>query len=99
MDIMITSKNNEKFFVDKNVITLGTNDCCNFKLDLSFDALLSIRYDFATGSYFIFNTFSNPNILFCSQQLKKLELGQFNRIAFKNSNEFLTIRVLKRISA
>ena len=99
MDIMITSKNNEMFFVDKNVITLGSNNTCNFKLDLEYDILLSIQYDFLTKSYFLMNHFANPNVLYCHDTLRKLELGQFNRILFKDSDEFLTIRVLKRISA
>ena len=99
MDIMITSKDNEMFFVNKNVITLGPNNSCNFKLDLQYDILLSIQYDFLTKSYFLLNHFANPNVLFCHKPLKKLELGQFNRILFKNSDEFITIRVLERISA
>ncbi len=99
MDIMITSKNNEMFFVDKNIITLGPNDSYNFKLDLEYNVLLSIQYDYLTKSYFIINHFANPNVLYCHDTLRKLELGQFNRILFKDSDEFLTIRVLKRISA
>ena len=98
MDIMITSKNNEKFFVDKNIVTLGSNEKCHYKLDLDYDILLTIQYDFSLQNYILVNTFSNPNVLFCRQPLKKLELGQFNRLFFKNSNEFLTIRILKRIS-
>ena len=99
MDIMITSKNNEMFFADKFVITIGTNKSYNFELDLNYDTSLSIQYDFFTKSYFILNTFSNSNVLFCNKPLNKLELGQFNRLHFKNSDEFLIIRVLKRISA
>ena len=99
MDIMITSKNNENFFVNKNIITLGTKENCNHKLELDYDIFLTIQYDFSLKNYVIVNNFSNPNILFCREPLKKLELGQFNRLFFKNSKEFLTVRILDRISA
>lgn len=99
MDIMITSKNNEQFYTDKNVITLGTGETCNFKLNFSQDILLTIQYDFSLKNYVILNTFSNPDVLFCRQPLKRLELGRLNKILFKNSDEFLIIRVLQRVPA
>lgn len=99
MDIMITSKNNENVFIDKNIVTIGTSDNCDFKLDLDFEVYLTIRYDFSLKNYIILNTFSNHRVLFCSKPLTRLELGSLNKIFFKNSNEYLTIRVLHRISA
>lgn len=99
MDIMITSKNNEKFYADKNVVSIGTNAGCNFQLNLPYDVLLTIQYDFSIKNYIILNTFSNKNVLFCRQPLKRIELGRLNKIAFKDSDEFLTIRVLERIPA
>ncbi len=99
MDIMITSKNNEKFYLDKNVITVGTSPACNFQLDLDFEVLLSIQYDFSIGNYVILNTFSNKKVLFCNKPLSRLELGSVNKICFFNSDEFLKIRVLQRIPA
>ena len=99
MDIMITSKNNEKFYEDKNVVTIGTSPACNFRLDLDFEVLLSIQYDFSIRNYVILNTFSNKKVLFCNRPLKRLELGCINKICFENSDEFLKIRVLQRIPA
>lgn len=96
---MISSKNNEKFFADKNVVTIGTNAGCNFQLDLDYEILLTIQYDFSLGNYIILNTFGNKNVLFRSEPLRRLELGSINRIFFKNSSEFLNIRVLQRLSA
>lgn len=97
MDIMITSSHNEKFFVNKHIITLGTSKMCNFKLNLEYEVLMSIRYNLRTKNYYIINTFSNPNVLYCRVPLTNLELGQLNKIFFKNSSEYLTIRVLNRI--
>ncbi len=99
MDIIITSKNNERVFSEKNIITVGTSPACNFVLDLDFEAMLTIQYDFAIKNYVILNTFSNKNILFRSEPLKRLELGSINKIMFKNSNEFLNIKVLQKIPA
>lgn len=99
MNIIITSKNRERVFSEKNVITIGTSRACNFVLDLDFEAMLTIQYDFSIKNYIILNTFSNKNILFRSEPLKRLELGSINKIMFKNSNEFLNIRVLQKIPA
>ncbi len=94
MDIIISSKYKEQVFTNKNVVTIGTNSGCNFKLDLDFDVVLSIQYDFSLKNYIIRNTFQNPNVLFCSKPLRHLELGSINKIYFKNSDEFLKIRIL-----
>lgn len=99
MDIMISSKNNEKFYLNKSVISIGTNSGCNFLLDLDYEVFLSIQYDFSLKNYIILNTFSNQNVLFCSEPLRRLELGSINKIFFKNSDEFLKIRVLQRLLA
>lgn len=99
MDIMISSKNNEKFYLDKNVITIGTNPGCNFQLNLDYEVLLTVQYDFSIGNYIILNTFGNKKVLFRSEPLRRLELGSINKILFENSDEFLNIRVLQRLSA
>ena len=96
MDIMITSKNKEMFWADKFTVSIGTMERCDLQLDIPYEFLLTIKYDFYLKNYIITNAFQNPNILFCHKVLNKLELGQFNKIYFKNSDEFLTIRILER---
>lgn len=96
MDIMITSKNKENFWADKYVLSIGTGERCSFKLDTPYDVLLSIRYDFYTKSYSVFNPLSNQKALFCGKPFSRLELGRFNKLYFKNSDEFLIIRILDR---
>ena len=99
MDIIISSNNSEKIFTDKNVITIGTNPGCNFKLNLDYEVFFTIQYDFSLKNYVILNTFGNKNILFRSMPLKCLELGSINRLFFKNSNESLNIKLLNKIPA
>ncbi len=99
MDIIISSKNNEKIYIDKNVITIGTNSRCNFQIDTDYEVLLSIQYDFSIRNFVIINTFNNKKVLFCSEPLKRLELGRINKIFFKNTDEFLNIKVLQKLSA
>ncbi len=99
MQITITTKNNEKKFNDKNIIIIGTNDSCNYKLELNYPILITIRYDYSLKNYVISNTLSNKKILFCSKPLSKLELGQFNKFSFENSDEFLIIKINQKIYA
>ena len=51
MDIMITSKNNEKFYADKNVVTIGTSPACNFQLDLDFEDQVVLDVGSSTGGF------------------------------------------------
>ncbi len=99
MDIIISSNNRERIFSGKNVITIGTNSGCNFQLDLDYEVLITIQFDFSIQNYIILNTFGNKNVLFRSEPLRRLELGSINRIAFKNSNETLNIKLLQKIPA
>ena len=99
MQITITTKNNEQKFEDKTIVILGTNDSCNYKLDLEYPVLIAIRYDFSLKNYIISNTLSNRKVLFCSNPLSKLELGHFNKFSFADSDEFLIIRINQRKSA
>lgn len=96
MQITITTKNNEQIFYDKTIIVLGTNNTCNFTLDLEYPVLITIRYDFSLNNYVISNTLSNRKILFCSKPLSKLELGQFNKFSFVDSDEYLIVRINQR---
>lgn len=96
MEIIINSKNSEKFFDDKTVIMIGTNDSCNFKLNLDYPILLTIRYDHSLKNYVISNTLSNRKILFCGKPLSKLELGQFNKFFFADSDEYLVVKIAQR---
>lgn len=99
MDIIISSNNNERIFSGKNVITIGTNEGCNFQLDLDYEVLITIQFDFYIQNYIILNTFGNKNVLFKSEILRRLELGSINKISFKNSNETLNIKLLQKIPA
>ena len=132
MDIIISSNNNERIFSGKNVITIGTNSGCNFQLDLDYEVLITIQFDFSIQNYinlgfkednkigkniikkegvlykrgiedFEYNAkifvIRNKNVLFRSEPLRRLELGSINRIAFKNSNQILNIKLLQKIPA
>ena len=96
MDIMITTKNEERFWADKYVISIGNAQRCDMLLKLPYEVLITIKYDFYKKNYVLFNSYKNPNILFCKEPVMQLELGRLNKIYFKNTEEFLTIRVLER---
>lgn len=99
MDIIISSNNNERIFSGRNVISIGTNAGCNFRLDLDYEVLITIQFDFSIQNYIILNTFGNKNVLFRSEPLRRLELGSINRISFKYSDENLNIKLLQKVPA
>ena len=96
MDIMITTKNKEMFWADKYVISVGNSERCDLILDLPYEFLITIKYDFYIKNYVLVNAYKNPNILFCHQPVMKLDLGSLNKVYFKNTDEFLIIRILDR---
>lgn len=99
MEIILESCNNRRIFNDKNVITIGTNQGCNFQLNLDYEVFITIQYDFSIRNYIILNTFGNKNVLFRGEALSRLELGSINKILFKDSNENLNIKIRAKIPA
>ena len=45
MTIVVSSSKLEKVFDEKDVINIGTNPNCDFKLELDFDVLITLQYD------------------------------------------------------
>ena len=95
MTIVVSSSKAEKVFDEKDVINIGTNPNCDFKLDLDFDVLLTLQYDQNEGKCVLMNTFHNERVLFKGKPIKKVEIGNICKLMFAGSPEFINIKILE----
>ena len=81
MTVIITSKNNEKIFREKDFIIIGSNSDCDYKINVGYDFMLTLQYDENTNKCTIINNFSNPKILFRGEPFKgKIIFEKFCKI-------------------
>lgn len=95
MKLVITSKNNEKTFVDKTTINIGTAPNCDFKLnkaDLGYDLLFSLQKQ-ENGKWQIINSFKSEKILFRGQPIgAAVEIGSLCKLMLAGTDEFVSIK-------
>ncbi len=94
MTIVISSSKNEKIFIDKDMINIGTNPNCDFQLDLDFDLLITVQYIKADNKCIVMNTFHSDKIFFKGEPFGKIEVGNICKLMTADSSEFISIRVL-----
>ena len=95
MSIVIKSGNSEKRFDAKALINVGTNQNCDFVIDVDYDVLLTINYNFDADICLVTNNFRNPNVLFKGKPLTKVTVDNVCRLGLKDSGEFIEIRVIQ----
>ena len=94
MAVIITSKNNEKVFSDKNFIIIGSNSDCGYPVDVDFDLILTVKYDENLNKCVVVNDFANPKVLFRGEPfLGKLVVDKFCKLKFAGSEDFLGIKI------
>lgn len=93
MTVVISSSLQEKSFEDRNLITIGSNPKCDFKLDVGYDILLAVQFDTVTGKCYVINNLKNEKILFKGQPLGKIEVANICKIVFAGINEFVSVKV------
>ena len=69
MAVIISSKNKEKTFTDKEIINIGSNSSCDFVIDIGTDFMLTIQLNQYQNKCMIVNNFQNENILFKGQPI------------------------------
>lgn len=100
MAVIITSKNNEKIYREKDFIIIGSNSDCDYQIDAGFDFLLTVKYDENTNKCTVINNFSNPKILFRGEPFKgKILFEKFCKLKFDGSDEFVGIKIEKNETA
>lgn len=96
MTIVVSSSKLEKVFDEKDVINIGTNPNCDFKLDLDFDVLITLQYNQDENKCILMNTFHNERVLFKGKPIGKVEIGNICKIMFADSEEFINIKILEK---
>ncbi len=99
MTIIVSSLKQEKVFDEKDVINIGTNPNCDFKLDLDFDVLITLQYQESENKYVLMNTFHNSRVLFKGKSFGKIEIGNICKIMFADSEDFINIKILETAGA
>lgn len=94
MTIVVSSSKQEKVFDDKDLINIGTNPNCDFKLDLDFEVTMMLELDQHEGKYILKNVFENNKVLFKGQPFRRIEIGNICKIMFADSPEFLNVRII-----
>ena len=95
MTIIINSQNKEKRFIDKDIITIGTDTNCDFVFDMPFDFLLTLRFNPTNEKYAIINNLNSSEILFKGESIGQvMEFESICKLMFKGLEEFISIKVI-----
>lgn len=95
MSIVIISSSQEKSFEDKDLINIGSNQNCDFVVNVGYDVLLTVQFDKITGKCFVINNFHNEKILFKGKPLQKIEVTNVCKIVFADTTEYVGIKLVQ----
>ena len=94
MAVIISSKNNEKTFVEKEIINIGTNSGCDYIINSNFDFMLTLQC-LGNSKYVLVNNFMSEKILFKGQPIgAKLEIDSVCKLMIADSDEFISIKTV-----
>lgn len=93
MSVIIKSQSKEIEFRDKPLINIGTNQNCDFVLNLDFDLLLTVQCNEDEHFCRITNNFRNPNVVYNGSVLTKISIDNSCILVIKNSDEFIEIKI------
>lgn len=96
MTFTIITKQGEKTFANKELVTISSKEGCDCRISFGFDYMLTIEFNKNTGKYSILNQFNCPYFLFKGQPLpQRLEVDKMCKLMVKDSDEFIGIKVLE----
>jgi len=99
MFITISSKNNEKSFHDKELINIGSNQDCDYTLNIGTDFLLTLQCT-TGGKCTLLNTFNNSKILFKGQPIgQKIDFEKVCKLMIADGDEFISIKLTPETSS
>ncbi|MBR2069462.1 MAG: hypothetical protein IJ877_06855 [Candidatus Gastranaerophilales bacterium] len=94
MGFSIITKRGEIDFSDKELVTIGSKEGFDVKLDVDFDCMLTLQYDKQKNKCIILNQLNNKNFLFKGAILpQSIETDKVLKIMVQNSDEFITVKV------
>lgn len=95
MGYTITTKKGEIDFQDKELITIGSKEGFDVKLDVDFDCMLTLQYDKENNRCILLNQFDNKNFLFKGTALPKTtEIDKVLKVMVTGSDEFITVKIV-----
>lgn len=95
MAFTIITKNGERTFDNKELVTICSKDGFDIKLDVDFDCMLTVQYDEKTNRCTILNQFNNNKFLFKGKPLPaKLDTEKVCKIMIEGSDEFITVKTI-----
>ncbi len=95
MTFTIITKNGEKTFADKELVNISSREGADCQINFGFDYMLTVEFNKTTGKYSLLNPFNCQNFLFKGQPIgQRLEIDKMCKLMVKDSDEFLTIKVL-----
>lgn len=97
MAVLISSSKKEKEFGSNKIITIGSSELNDFYIDEEKFELI-VEFDENKNSYTVINNFGD-NLTFKGQSFKSIEITNITRFLFKNSDEFINIKVLQQKEA
>lgn len=97
MIITLTSKTNEKTFTDKDIINIGSNQNCDFQINMGTDLVLTLQCDSQRRKCTLLNTFNNQQVLFKGNPLaQRVEIEKACKIMSAVNDETLTIKIVEQ---
>jgi hypothetical protein len=95
MALVVTTKNQEKTFQEKEIINIGTGSNADFIIPLDFDLLLTVQHNIAENKFVIMNTFSTDKVLFKGKPIgHSLEIENMCKLMIDGSDDFISIKVV-----
>lgn len=95
MTFTITTKNGEKTFANKELVTIASREGYDYYVNFGFDFMLTVEYNKNTNRYSILNQFNCKHFLFKGQPLpQRLEIDKMCKLMVKDSDEFISIKVI-----
>lgn len=95
MTFTIITKHGEKTFADKELVNISSKEGADCHINFGFDYMLTVEFNKSTGKYSLLNPFNCQKFLFKGQPLpQRLELDKMCKIMIKDSDEFISIKVL-----
>ena len=94
MTIVVSTKNQEKTFTEKEIINIGTGQNADFVIPSDFDFLLTVQHNIFENKFLIVNTFSTDKILFRGNPIgHSLEIDNICKLMIAGSDDFISIKV------
>jgi len=95
MTVIISTKNQEKTFSDKEVVNIGTGQNADFVVLAGYDFSLTIKHNSTENKFLVINDSSSDKILFRGQPIgHSLEVENICKLMIADSDDFISIKVI-----